>query len=108
MSVVLWPRQEVLQLVIPQLSAIGKGLHLSTIGEISRRLLELRNTDGKIRYVLTLRFVLVSSSPLTPILSFVLQFTSLVDCSKIGSKMERSIDLSVLGRVDPRGALLES
>lgn len=49
MSVVLWPRQEVLQLVIPQLSTIGKGLHLSTIGEISRRLLELRNTDGKIR-----------------------------------------------------------
>eukprot|EP01033_Poteriospumella_lacustris_P005533 gene5533-3946_t len=48
MSVVLWPRQEVLQLVIPQLSTIGKGLHLSTIGEISRRLLELRNTGGKI------------------------------------------------------------
>jgi hypothetical protein len=48
MSVVLWPRQEVLQLVIPQLSTIGKGLHLSTVGELSRKLLELRNSQGKI------------------------------------------------------------
>lgn len=35
-------------MVIPQLSTVGKGLHLSTIGEVSKRLLELRNNQGKI------------------------------------------------------------
>lgn len=49
MSVVLWPRQEVLQLVVPQFSTAGRSLTPSMILEVVRKLLPLRNQDGKIR-----------------------------------------------------------
>ncbi len=50
MSVVLWPRQEVLQLVIPQLGSVGRVFNNSTIIDVIQRLSKLQNDEGKIRY----------------------------------------------------------
>ncbi len=49
MSVVLWPRQEVLQLVIPQLGTVGRVLNQNSILEVIWKLSNVQNNDGKIR-----------------------------------------------------------
>lgn len=49
MSVVLWPRQEVLQLVLPQLATCGRLLTQKLIEEIILKLSKVQNSDGQIR-----------------------------------------------------------
>ena len=51
MSTVLWPRQEVLQLVIPQLSVVGKTLDNATAINAVKQLSKFQTVDGKIRYI---------------------------------------------------------
>eukprot|EP01040_Poterioochromonas_malhamensis_P000783 gene783-835_t len=48
MSIVLWPRQEILQLVLPQLSNCGRALTQKVTEEIIIKLSKLQNHDGKI------------------------------------------------------------
>ncbi|KAJ1423387.1 tubulin binding cofactor C-domain-containing protein [Ochromonadaceae sp. CCMP2298] len=50
MSVVLWPRQEVLQLVIPQLGSVGRHLNANTANNLIRRLTKLQTPEGKISF----------------------------------------------------------
>lgn len=50
MSVVLWPRQEVLQLVIPQLGTVGRNLNANTALNLIKRLAKFQNSDGKISF----------------------------------------------------------
>lgn len=50
MSVVLWPRQEVLQLVIPQLGTVGRKLNANTALNLIKRLAKFQNSDGKISF----------------------------------------------------------
>lgn len=49
MSVVLWPRQEVLQLVIPHLGNVGKGLNQFNAFHAVNKLSKLQNQDHMIR-----------------------------------------------------------
>lgn len=49
MSVVLWPRQEVLQLIIPQLGTVGKNLNNSTATAVVRKLSTFQSDEGKVR-----------------------------------------------------------
>lgn len=49
MSVVLWPRQEVLQLVVPQLGSVGRVLNKSTVVEILRRLVNYHGEEKHLR-----------------------------------------------------------
>ena len=51
MSIVLWPRQEILQLVVPQLGSIGKTLDNTTAINAVRQLIKYQTIEGKIRYV---------------------------------------------------------
>jgi hypothetical protein len=48
-SVVLWPRQEVLQLVLPQLATCGRLLNQKLIEELVLRLLKVQSSAGQIR-----------------------------------------------------------
>ena len=50
MSIILWPRQEVLQLVIPELAIVGRVLNVSTAINVIRRLTRYQSTEGKLRY----------------------------------------------------------
>lgn len=52
MSTVLWPRQEVLQLVIPQLGVVGKTLDNATALCAVKQLSKFQTVEGKIRYFL--------------------------------------------------------
>jgi hypothetical protein len=52
MSIVLWPRQEVLQLVISQLGQIGKHLSNSSAIACVKQLSKHQTIEGKIRYLL--------------------------------------------------------
>lgn len=49
MSIVLWPRQEILQLVLPQLANCGRALTQKVTEEIIIKLSKLQNHDGKIK-----------------------------------------------------------
>lgn len=51
MSIILWPRQEVLQLVIPELAVVGRVLNASTAMNVIRRLTRYQSTEGKLRCV---------------------------------------------------------
>ena len=51
MSMILWPRQEVLQLVIPQLGSVGRNLNANTAINVIRKLTKMQTTDGKIRFI---------------------------------------------------------
>lgn len=51
MSTVLWPRQEVLQLVIPQLGVVGKTLDNATAINAVKQLSKYQTVEGKIRYL---------------------------------------------------------
>jgi hypothetical protein len=46
MSVVLWPRQEVLQLVIPQLGHVGVSLTPNAVFEIMQKLHQAADASG--------------------------------------------------------------
>jgi len=50
MSIVLWPRQEVLQLVIPELGSVGRHLNANTANNLIRRLTKLQTPEGKISF----------------------------------------------------------
>eukprot|EP01038_Epipyxis_sp_PR26KG_P015941 gene15941-21631_t len=50
MPVLLWPRQEVLQLVVPQLGQIGRPLTHTTAKNLIKRLGKFQTTEGKISY----------------------------------------------------------
>ena len=49
MSIILWPRQEVLQLVIPELAVVGRVLNASTAMNVIRRMTRYQSTEGKLR-----------------------------------------------------------
>lgn len=49
MSIVLWPRQEILQLVTPQLANSGRSLTQKLVEEVVIKLSELQSPDGRIR-----------------------------------------------------------
>lgn len=49
-SAYLWPRNEVLQLVIPQLSGNGKPLTYDLVFMAVRRLVKCQNPDGMISF----------------------------------------------------------
>ena len=51
LSVVLWPRQEVLQLVIPQLGTAGRNLSNTVAIKAIRKLGKVQTVEGKIRYL---------------------------------------------------------
>ena len=48
-EIFLWPRNEVLQLVIPQISGNGKPLTYDLVFAAVRRLVKFQNPDGIIR-----------------------------------------------------------
>lgn len=50
-SCYIWPRQEVLYLVLPQLSSCGRILSTSLILSSLKQLSKMQNSDGIIRYV---------------------------------------------------------
>lgn len=49
MPVNLWPRQEVLHLIIPQLAQNGKGLTNELVIIAIKRLAKFQNAEGRIR-----------------------------------------------------------
>ncbi len=49
MSIVLWPRQEVLQLVIPQLGLTGRSLTNALAISVTKQLSQYQSIEGKIR-----------------------------------------------------------
>lgn len=57
MSIVLWPRQEVLQLVVPQLANAGTPLSNASVELAIKTLQSLQTKDNKIRYLM--RFVFI-------------------------------------------------
>ena len=48
-NAILWPRNEVLQLVIPQIAGNGKTLTYELVFAAVRRLVKFQNPDGIIR-----------------------------------------------------------
>lgn len=60
MSMILWPRQEVLQLVIPQLGSVGRNLNANTAINVIRKLTKMQTTDGKIRFHIIILSILIA------------------------------------------------
>lgn len=56
MSIVLWPRQEVLQLVVPQLANAGTPLSNASVELAIKTLQSLQTKDNKIRYFMRICF----------------------------------------------------
>lgn len=50
MSVVLWPRQEVLQLVLPQLGSVGRNLNANTAINLVKKLAKSQCPEGKLSF----------------------------------------------------------
>ena len=48
----LWPRQEVLQLILPQIAGHGKALTYDHVIAVVRKLIRNQTPEGLIRYIL--------------------------------------------------------